>query len=101
MWNNTFVDGFRGGFHGLDGEGKERELVARDGVTDFLHDFGDGDELVGDAVNPFAGFDDGISVDDGNGDAIVVVIISLQQWTGMQLQGFLWRSLLLHHAAPA
>ena len=84
----------------MDGEGEEREFVARNGVADFLHDFGDGDELVGEAVELFAGLDDGVGVHDGNGDGIGG-FAGFHQHSLSVLLRWWWWWLLLDHVAPA
>jgi len=95
---NTFIDGFGGGFHGLNREGEEREFVAGNGVTDFVHDFRNGYELVGEAVELFAGFDDCVGVHDGDGDGIGG-FGGFQHYWNVVLRW--WRWLLLQHVAPA
>lgn len=80
------------------GEGEEGEFVARNGVADFFHDLGDGDELVGEAVEPLAGLDDGVGVDDGDGDGIGGVGGGIHQHL---FGGLWWRRLLLDDVGPA
>ena len=67
---STFIEVLGGRLHGLNLKGDDGEAVAGDRVTDFGHDFGDGDELVGVAGEGLAALDDSIGVDDGDGYAL-------------------------------
>lgn len=65
--NYTFIEGFRRGFHSLNGEWDESETVARNGVANFVHNFGNGDKLVGTVIKLIATFNNGVSVHNSDG----------------------------------
>lgn len=65
----TFFQGFGRWFHGLNSEGNEGEPVAGNRVPDFIHDFGDGHELIGALGELLSALDNGSGVDNGDADA--------------------------------